>query len=455
MTDISDSGGSLDQDVAEPVSSGYQRFALGLLLVIYTLNFLDRQVVNILGESIKHDLHLADWQLGLMTGFAFAILYTFLGIPIARLAEVGHRPRIIASAVAVWSLFTALCGLAQNFWHLILARVGVGIGEAGCSPPAHSLISDYVPKSRRASAIAFYSMGNPLGSLIGLAMGGLIADAYGWRAAFLVAGIPGLLFAVVVLFGLIEPRKQLKADLALRRAEAPSFQDALRILATKPTFWWISFGVAIVAFIGYGQAPFSASFFLREHKAEIAGLAQQLSARTGTSIGPTGLLGIVLSLTTGIAGVAGTLLGGAICDRLGAKDARAFVLVPALASLLVVPIYLFGINQPHFLNAVSILVFSSVLGAMWQGPIYATVQSVVEPRMRATCAAIVLFIANLIGLGLGPVFVGALSDYFSGPMGMGEAEGVRWALIVAIFLALPAAWLFWKASKTIREDIVS
>jgi predicted MFS family arabinose efflux permease len=188
------------------VSPGYRSYALGLLLVIYIFNFVDRQVVNILAEPIKNELKLADWQLGMMSGFAFAIFYTVLGLPIAQLAERKNRPWIIASALAAWSVFTALCGLAQNFVHLVLARIGVGVGEAGCTPPAHSLITDYVPKEKRASAIAFYSMGTPLGGLVGTSLGGVIADAYGWRTAFLICGLPGLALAVVVVLSLVEPR---------------------------------------------------------------------------------------------------------------------------------------------------------------------------------------------------------------------------------------------------------
>ena len=175
---------------AAPYSASYTRYAMFLLLGIYIVNFLDRAVVNILAEPIKNDLGLADWQLGLMSGLAFAIFYTVLGIPIARMAERKNRPIIIGTAVAVWSGFTALSGMAQNFAQLVLFRIGVGVGEAGCTPPAHSLIADYVPKEKRASALAFYSMGTPLGGLLGLVMGGLIADAYGWRVAFFVAGAP-------------------------------------------------------------------------------------------------------------------------------------------------------------------------------------------------------------------------------------------------------------------------
>jgi len=253
--------------VINPVSTGYRRYALWVLLIIYTLNFLDRQVVNILAEPIKRDLGLADWQLGMMTGLAFAIFYTVLGIPIARIAETKNRPFIIGASVAAWSAFTVLCGFTQNFWQLILMRIGVGVGEAGCTPPAHSLITDYVPKEKRASSIAFYSIGTPLGTLAGMAMGGLVADAYGWRVAFMVAGAPGILFALVAAFTLIEPRRQLAADIAARAAQQISFGAALAVLAAKKTFWLVALAASIKAFIGYGQAPFAASFFFRNHTA--------------------------------------------------------------------------------------------------------------------------------------------------------------------------------------------
>jgi len=454
--------------VLEPLTKGYRRYALGMLLVIYTLNFLDRQIVNILAEDIKRDLHLADWQLGMMTGFAFAIFYTVLGIPIARFAERSNRSMIIGASVAVWSGFTVLCGFAQNFWQLVLLRIGVGVGEAGCTPPAHSLITDYVPRSKRASAIAFYSMGTPLGTLIGLAMGGLIADAYGWRAAFLVAGAPGVIFALLAFFTLPEPRKKLKADLAARAAApAISFSAALAALMLKKTFWLIAFAAAIKAFIGYGHAPFTASFFFRVHGPQLVELAAWLSdilsaafslipfVQVDFELGVRGFLGIALSAVGGTAGVIGAWLGGYVADRLGAKDLRAYVVVPAIASVVTIPIYIFGIMIGDAGAAVLILAVPAILGTLWYGPVYATAQSIVEPHMRATCAAILLFIINLVGLGLGPLAVGILSDIFAGPLGMGEAEGVRWALISSASLGLVAFALFWMARKTIREDMVS
>lgn len=435
--------------VINPVSTGYRRYALWVLLIIYTLNFLDRQVVNILAEPIKQELGLADWQLGMMTGLAFAVFYTVLGIPIARIAERKNRPMIIATSVAVWSGFTVLCGFAQNFWHLILARIGVGVGEAGCTPAAHSLISDYVPKEKRASAIAFYSIGTPLGTLVGMAMGGLVADAYGWRVAFMVAGAPGVLFALVAAFTLIEPRRQLAADIAARAAQQISFGAALAVLATKKTFWLVALAAAVKAFIGYGQAPFVASYFFRNHAAELASLASLFGLKSA------GFLGLALGLMGGSAGVIGAWLGGVLADRLGAKDLRAYVIVPAIASLAGIPLYILAVCMPTALPALLMLTVPTLLGTLWYGPVYATAQSIVDPAMRATSAAVLLLIINLIGLGFGPLLVGAISDIFAGPLGMGAAKGVQWALIISSLLGLISFALFWQARKTIREDMVA
>jgi MFS family permease len=341
-----------------------------------------------------------------------------------------------------------LCGFAQNVWQLIAARIGVGVGEAGCTPPAHSLITDYVPKEKRASAIAFYSIGTPLGTLAGMAMGGLIADAYGWRAAFMVAGAPGVLFAIIAAFTLVEPRKQLAADLAGRAAHQVSFGAALAVLMTKKTFWLVAFAASIKAFVGYGQAPFIASYFFRNHGADVAALAAQFGLKSA------GFLGLALGLIGGTAGCIGAWLGGQLADKMGAKDLRAYVTVPAIASLVTLPFYIAAVSLDSVTAAIGILTIPILLGTLWYGPVYATAQSIVDPSMRATASAVLLFVINLIGLGLGPVAVGALSDMFAGPMGLGEAQGVRWALIVSTMFGLVAFALFWAARKTIREDMV-
>ncbi len=432
-----------------PFSKGYRRYAMWLLLGIYVINFLDRQVINILAEPIKEDLGLADWQLGLMSGLAFAVFYTFLGIPIARLAERKNRAVIIGSAVAVWSGFTALCATAGNFWQLIIFRIGVGVGEAGCTPPAHSLIVDYTPKEKRASALAFYSMGTPIGGLLGLVIGGLVADAYGWRAAFLVAGVPGLLFAALALFTLKEPRKILAQHSAQVTAASATFGETLKYLSKRNTFWFIAFAAAIKAFIGYGHAPFTASFFLRNHTEEIGALADRFN------LGPVGFLGLALGLISGTAGAIGSYVGGWIADKYGRSDLRAYMVAPAIASLVTIPVYITAVSIDSAAIALWILAINAFLGTLWYGPVYGTGQSVVPPHMRATASALLLFIINLVGLGLGPLAVGILSDVFNKSMGMGPAEGIRWALIVSALFGLVSFACFWLARRTIREDTVS
>jgi MFS family permease len=434
---------------ARPLSRGYTNYALVLLLSIYILNFLDRQVVNILAEPIKNDLDLDDWQIGLMSGFAFAIFYSVLGVPIARFAEHNNRPLIISGALAAWSGFTALCGVAQNFAQLCLFRIGVGVGEAGCTPPAHSLITDYTPKEKRASALAFYSMGVPLGSLLGMAMGGVIADAYGWRVAFLVAGAPGLLFAVIAAVTLKETRSRVKADMAARRADQPKLGEAMKLLARKRTFWLLAFAAAIKSFINYGHAPFTASFFLRVHAEEVAALA------AGFELKSVGFLGLALGLLSGTCGAFSSMLGGWIADKVGAKDARNALTAPALAMLVTVPVYIAAILVDSAVLALSLMVIPYLLNYFWYGPVYSTTQGIVPPHMRATAAAVLLFIINLIGLGLGPLAVGIVSDIFAQGLGLGEAEGVRWALIVAALFGIVSSLLFFLARKTIREELES
>lgn len=430
------------------ITDGYRRYAMVILLIIYILNFVDRQVINILAEPIKNELGLMDWQLGLMTGLAFAVFYTFLGLPIARLAERSNRPNIIAASLVVWSGFTALSGLAQNFVHLILARIGVGIGEAGCTPAAHSLISDYVPKEKRASALAFYSMGTPLGSLVGLAVGGLVADAYGWRAAFIVCGLPGILLAAVAFFTLIEPRAKAAIGHAkVAAAKVLPYTEALKILATKRTFALVAIAAAIKAFVGYGHAPFTASFFFRNHTEEIAAAASVFGLQSG------GFLGLALGIVGGLGGALGAFLGGMIADKFAKSDFRGWMSVPAIASVVSIPIFVVAMQTNIGLLAISILTINAILGSLWYGPVYATAQSVAPAHVRATASAVMLFVINLIGLGLGPLIVGLMSDYFAIGMSMGKAEGVRWALIASSCFGFIAAALFWKARESIREDM--
>lgn len=434
---------------------GYRHYVMSALLGIYALNFLDRQIVNILAEPIKRDLGLADWQLGLMSGFAFALFYTFLGIPIARLAETGNRVRIIAAAMAVWSLFTIFCGFAQTFIQLLLLRIGVGVGEAGCSPPSHSLITDYVPREKRASALAFYSLGIPLGSLAGMLFGGVVADLHGWRTAFILAGAPGLALALIAVLTLREPRLAAARSVAGKGASAPKprFADAMRELRSKRSFWWMSGGAAMKAFITYGQMAFYGSFFFRNHSDGLAVLAGRIEGATGIAFGPSGLLGLALGLILGVFGALGIFIGGRISDRLAATDVGGYMLVPALSIALATPFQIAALLTDDLLLAFALLAIPTALNSFYYGPVAASVQSLVQPHTRATASAILFFIVNLIGLGLGPLAIGALSDLLG--RALGEAEGLRQAMIWSAVIGVAAGVLFLRARRTIRAEIVS
>ena len=434
---------------ASPFNARYRAFALAILLGAYILSFLDRQVVSILAEPIKQDLGLADWQLGMLTGLAFALFYTTLGIPIARLAERFSRPWIIAGSMGLWSGFTVLSGLAQSFPQMLLARMGVGFGEAGCNPCAHSLIADYTPKEKRASALATYSLGIPIGSLLGLVMGGLIADAYGWRVAFFVAGAPGLALALVAGFCLKEPRKHLAAVAASQAEAAPPLSAALRELSKKPTFWLMAVAAGLMAFVGYGQGAFNAAFFIRLHGEELAALAAPYGLKSA------GFLGLALGLIGGGAGMVGTILGGWFADIAARRDARGYAVVPALAAVLALPSYYFIYTVDDPMTALWLTAVPSVLGSLWYGPVFATAQSVVPAHTRATAAAMLLLVLNLIGLGLGPLFVGLLSDGLATLGGLGAAEGLRWSMVLTSLFTLVSAAIFWTARKTIVGDLVS
>ena len=439
---------AIDLTVA-PVSTAYRRYAVWLLLLIYVVNFLDRQVINILSEPIKNDLHLADWQVGLLSGFAFGIVYTVLGFPLARAADRHNRPLIIAGCLAAWSAFTGVCGLAQNFVQLVAARAGVGVGEAGCTPTSHALIADYTPKAQRASALAFYSMGTPIGSLFGLVVGGAMADYFGWRNAFLVAAVPGMILAVLCVFTLKEPRAAIAAQARTITPASATFVQTLAHLRTKRAFWCFALAAGVRAFIGYGHAPFSASFFYRAHGHDVAALAASMGLR------PQTFIGLTLGIIGGVAGTLGAWLGGKIADRGWTRDLRVFGRMPAIATLVSAPIGIWSLLTPNTSLALGLGVLPAILGSMWYGPVYGSVQSMTPPHMRAMAASIILFVINFMGLVLGAVCIGALSDLLNHGCHLGPADGVRWAMILSTIGGLVSVWLFWTAGKTIRDDIES
>jgi MFS family permease len=432
------------------ISPRYRSYAMILLMLIYVVNHLDRQVVNILAESIKHDLKLADWQVGLMTGLAFAVLYTTLGLPIARLAERGDRPMIITVSAAVWSGFTMLCGITQNFTQLVAARIGVGIGEAGCTPPAHSLIIDYNPPERRSSALAFYGMGSSFGTLVGMVFGGLVADAHGWRTAFLFAGVPGLLLAILARLTLREPRRLLRHHSA---AAPPSvtLKETLHFMRTKRSFWFLLLAGGIKALLVYGLGSFVASFFLRNHASGVAAAVSSVNQALGTNLGLTGFLGVALGLLSGFGGVFGMLTGGYLADRFGTRDARNYLYIAGVGAVLTVPTLLAVVTLSNTVAALFLVGLYAYVGGFSYGPTYNVAMSVARPQMRATASALMLFASNLIGLGLGPLIVGFASDYYAAQFG--AAEGLRRALFLAAFVGLVPAGLYFVGARTVRADL--
>lgn len=416
----------------ERFSPAYRGYVLGLLFLAYVFNFIDRQILSILLEPIKRDLGASDTMMGFLTGIAFALFYTVMGIPIARFADRGVRRSVIAAGIAVWSAMTAVSGLVRTSGQLALARIGVGVGEAALSPPAHSLLADYFPPHRRATALSIYSMGIHVGIMFGFVAGGWINEFFGWRVAFFVVGLPGLLVALLVRLTVREPERGY-GDESRDEREAPSVREVFRFLWALRSFRHFALAGALTSFAGYGLAMWGPAFLIRVH---------------GMS---TGEAGTWLGLLTGGFGAAGAFLGGALSDRLGARDARWYLWIPAIAAAVALP---FGAAFLLIPDPETALLLSSpalLVGAMWLGPVFSLTQTVARLRMRSVAAAILFFIINLIGLGLGPQAVGVLNDTLFAGLG---AESVRASLLLVIVgMNLWALVHFLLAARTLREDL--
>jgi MFS transporter, Spinster family, sphingosine-1-phosphate transporter len=414
-----------------PPITGQQRLLLWTLMVVYILNFIDRQIVAILMEPINRDLHMSDLQIGALGGLAFALFYATLGVPIARIADNGrsNRSRMIAVFVAAWSAMTAVSGLAQNFWQLLLARIGVGVGEAGCTPTAHALIADSLPPERRAGGIAFFGLGIPIGSLLGTLVGGGMAEALGWRAAFFVVGLPGLLLALFVWFFLKDPRAAVAA-----RADAPprlGMMASLKLLATSRAYCLVLAGASVTAFLSYGKGLWVLSYFQRTH---------------GLSVGQTALY---VGIPLGIGGIIGTWAGGWAADRWGRHDKRHMLTLPAIAMLLAVPVLFAGYWTDDWRLAIALIFLPTLANSAYYGPAYGAAQVLARPDTRAMAAAWMVFAQNLIGLGLGPLLFGALSDMLKPEYG---AESVRIVLYFAAWAGLVPALLFWLGARALGRE---
>jgi predicted MFS family arabinose efflux permease len=414
-------------------TDGYRRYALGVLLVVYVMNFVDRQILSILAEDIRKEIELTDTALGVLSGVAFALFYTFAGIPIARWADTGSRRTIIALALFIWSGMTALTGLAQSFAHLVMARIGVGIGEAGGSPPSHSMISDMFPQERRATALAIYSLGIPIGGAVGSILGGWLGQEYGWRIAFMAVGIPGVILSIIVRLTLREPPRGAQEVSSAAAPQGESVAEVLRFMMRLPSFVHMAFGAALHAFYGYGAAYFVPVFLIRVHMMDKLEVGSWL---------------FVIGLTTGVIGIS---LGGAISDRLAQRDARWYMRVPAFASILAVPFAVLFYLWPDPRTAILLSIPGTLVGGVYLGPTFAMTQTLVKPHMRALASAILLFIINLIGLGGGPLLVGMFSDYLKPTYG---DESVRYALLYIVSGGGVWATLHYLlAARTLHRDL--
>ena len=423
----------------------YKKYMLGLLLVILAFNYVDRQILALVLEDIKLELALTDSELGFLSGIAFALFYSLMGIPIARWADRGDRKTIISVTAALWAVMVALCGLATSFFQLMLARIGVAVGEAGAIPPAHSLIADYFTREERPRAVAIYMLGGSLSVVIGYFIGGWLNEFYGWRATFIILGLPGLVLSILAWFTLREPRQNIilekygiSKDDSLLQAELDvqprheSLKDVAKILLKNATFRQLLFGFAIMHFFSYGIFHWVPTFFIRSH-----GMT-------------TGELGTWLAIVWGIGGAIGVYLGGELASRYAANNERLqlqmMTVIFAFYMFLNVLLYL----SPNKYVALGLTGISTLIVTTSSGPMFAIIQTLVHERMRATAIALLYLVANLIGMGFGPLLTGVLSDILEPYFGN---ESLRYALVLLCPGWLWMAVHFWFASKTVMADL--
>jgi MFS family permease len=435
--DMGTGGPGNSSSASPPASLAYRSYVLVVLVIVYTFNFLDRQIVGILAVPIKTELHLSDSQLGLMGGLAFALFYTFLGIPIARLADRVSRTGIMTAALALWSLMTAVCGVTHSFAQLFMARLGVGVGEAGGVAPAYSLICDYFPPRERARALSVYSFGIPLGSAAGIALGGFITSVMSWRMAFLIVGLAGLLLTPCLLLTVREPARGALDHTGERAAAHPQVNagphqsDVIALLARKGSFWGLSLGAASASMMGYGLFFWMPSFAVRSFHLTLL----QASMIYGALVLVGGLFGI--------------WFGGVLADKYGEKRRTFYALIPAAAFVTTVPFYVAGVLSSTLWVSFLVLLVPTALGLVWLGPVLAAVQHLVPANMRATASALFLFINNLIGIGLGTTLIGVVSDLMRARFG---SESLRYAILAGTGFYLIAAVLLFLASRRLDED---
>jgi MFS family permease len=419
-------------DYAGPQPLKGRYIALGMLILVYTLNFLDRQIISILKDPIAEQLDLSYTEMGLMGGLAFALLYTTLAIPVAWLADRKSRVWIMTWALGIWSAFTALCGLTGNFWQLFFARMGVGVGEAGGVAPAYSLVADYFPPRQRAKALAIYSFGIPVGSAAGILFGGLLAQYVDWRFAFISIGLFGVLLAPVFRLLVKDPPRNLY-DTKPASEKPLGFTAACKLAFAKPTFWLLSLGAAFSSMVGYGLLYWMPTFLGTSMKLSLIDRSWYLA-------------GILF-----IGGVAGMMLGGFLADRLGQKSKGAYPLIPAIAFAISAPLYVLGVMTTDPVTAFFIFLVPQALGLVWLGPIVTAVQHLGPSNSRTMISALFLLINNLIGIAVGTYFFGAVADALKPNLG---DEAIKYSFVIGLSFYLVAALLLFLASFRIKKDWV-
>lgn len=407
---------------------------VAVLLLAYVFNFVDRQIISVLAMPIKNDLGLDDQQLGLMGGVAFAIFYTTTAIPIAWLADRKNRVNIIAVSIALWSLFTAACGMVQSFWQLFLARMGVGVGEAGGVAPSYALIADLFPRERRASAMALFSLGVPVGSALGVFFGGWIAGNLDWRAAFLIVGFAGLPVALLVKLTVTEPprgRFDDVSDATVDLAVAPGVAEVVRRLKKSPGFWLLSLGAACASALSYGLMFWMPSFFARTYNLSIGAVSWYY--------------GSVLL----VGGVLGILMGGWIGDRMAKVRPGGFALIPAVGLTLAIPTIATALFARTLMLSWLLFTFGQMLASAWFGPVSAGVQQIVPASMRAVASAVYLFILNLVGMGVGIFALGLMSDWMSQAYG---SAALQYSILYGLAFYAVSVVAFFLAARFLLRD---
>lgn len=383
---------------------GWYPYLVVLILgLVYTFSYLDRQIVAILAEPIKNDLNLTDTQVGMLSGLMFALFYTAFGIPVAWLADRKNRVRIVALACFLWSAFSGLCGLAQNFTHLVIARIGVGVGEAGGSSPSMSIIADYFPPHKRGGAISLFSLGVPLGATIGVAFGAWVAGEYGWRTAFIAVAIPGVLLSLLLLLLVREPVRGRYDPPSEVKSEPASVKECLDTYKKTPTLSLLLLSAGTYSFVFNAFGAWAPALLMRAKGATLEDIS------------------VYYSVVFGLAMAIGMFASGFLADRFALRRISAYATFPAVALAIGVPFFVAGVMADNWQLALGLLAVPMLMNMMFVAPGFAIVQNVAPANQRATASAILMFVNNLVGMGLGPLFVGALSQHFSKTMESGAA----------------------------------